>query len=75
MSDSKRGAKGRDEDGAGEIDRHFMDDRAEGQQEIVESAARASEIDRAEADSSERRERSHGLEDPSHSRGSSRRRS
>jgi hypothetical protein len=75
MSDSERETQRREEKGTGEIDRHLMDDQAEGQQEIVDAAARASEIDRSKPGSSERRERSHDVEDPSHSKGSPRRRS
>lgn len=57
------------------IEQRFMDENAEGEQEIVDAAADASDVDRKAPGSAERRERSFGVEDPSHSKGSVRRKS
>lgn len=76
MTDPRRDAtRPEKESGAEGIDRRFLDENAEGEQEIVDAAARASEEDRQEPDRAERRERRLGVEDPSHSKGSTRRRS
>lgn len=76
MNERERGARATDrESGDEQIDRRFLDENAESQQEIIDTAVRASETDRQDPDSPERRERRFGVEDPSHSRGSTRRRS
>ena len=75
MNDSRRDGEQRQDKGDQEIDRRFLDDQAEGEQEIVDAAADASDRDRQEPGSPERVERSFDVEDPSHSRGSTRRKS
>lgn len=76
MNDSRKDPGGReDESGAAEIERRLLDEQARSHREIVDAARRASEIDRKDPDSPERREREFGVEDPSHSKGSTRRRS
>lgn len=57
------------------IDERLLDEKAEGRKEIVDAATRASEIDRSAPENPENRERSFGVEDPSHSKGSTRRKS
>jgi hypothetical protein len=76
MNDRQRPDRNRDDaSGTEQIDRHFLDENAEGEQEIIDAATRASETDRQAPNDPERRERSFGVDDPSHSRGSTRRRS
>lgn len=75
MNDRRPDARKQQESGRDEIERRFLDEQAEGEQEIIDAATEASERDRREPDSAERRERSFGVEDPSHSKGSTRRRS
>lgn len=73
MDDRQKDASRQRDTAEQEIDERFIDDEAEGEQEIVDAAARASETDREAPGSAERRERSLGVEDPSHSKGSVRR--
>lgn len=75
MNDPRRETDRKTEAAEQEIDRQLMDDRGEGEQEIVDAAADASERDREGSDSPERIERSFGVDDPSHSKGSVRRKS
>lgn len=75
MSDRGRETDRKTDTAEQEIDRRLMDDGGEGEQEIVDAAADASERDRQSSDTPERVERSFGVDDPSHSKGSVRRKS
>lgn len=75
MNDPHADADKQPESGREKIDRRFLEDKAEGRKEVVDAATKASEADRQDSDSVENRERTFEVEDPSHSKGSGRRKS
>ena len=66
MNDPERNVSDQGKPEDREIDRRLIDDQAEGEAEIVDAAAEASERERGEPGSPERVERGFGVEDPSH---------
>jgi hypothetical protein len=65
---------GKDEEGDA-IERRLLDEQQEGRQNLLDAANEAFVEDQREPDHPSRREREHGVDDPSHSQGSDRRRS
>jgi hypothetical protein len=65
---------GRDEEGDA-IERRLLDEQQEGRQNLLDAANEAFVEDQRDPGHPSRREREHGVDDPSHSQGSDRRRS
>ena len=59
-----------DASGRDPIEEHLLDDEEEGRQSIIDAAAEGFEEDQESPASPSRRERSFGVKDPSHSKGS-----
>jgi len=64
-----------DQSGDDLIDRRIMDEQADSRQDVLDAAVEASELDRQDPENPQQKKRAHDVEDPSHSRGSARRRS